>query len=206
VMTEPLRILVADDETTIRAALSALLSLEEGFEVVADAADGREAIEQARRHRPDVAVLDLEMPGLDGIAVVAELRRASPDSAAVVLSGRGRPAHLRGALEAGALAFVAKGAPAGTLAAVIWGAHRGERYVDPALAADALTAPPNPLSERELEVLQLAALDLPTAVIARRTNLAGGTVRNYVAAATAKLGAQTKAQAVTIARAQGWIR
>lgn len=205
-MAELLRILVADDESTIRAALAALLSLEGDLDVVAQAADGRAAVEQARRHRPDVAVLDLQMPGPDGIAVVAELRRAAPDCAAVVLSGRGRPAHLRDALEAGALAFVAKGAPAGTLAEVIRGAHRGERYVDPALAAEALTAPANPLSERELEVLRLAALDLPTAVIARRTNLAAGTVRNYVAAATAKLGAQSKAQAVAIARAQGWVR
>ena len=205
-MTDQLRILVADDEGTIRAALAALLSLEDDLLVVAQAADGREAVEQARRHRPDVAVVDLEMPGLDGIAVVAELRRAAPDCETVVLSGRGRPAHLREALEAGALAFVAKGAPAGTLAEVIRGAHRGERYVDPSLAADALTAPANPLSERELEVLRLAALDLPTAVIARRTHLATGTVRNYVAAATAKLGAESRAQAIAIARAQGWIR
>jgi len=205
-MAEPLRILVADDEGTIRAALSALLDLEEDLDVVAQAEDGRQAVELARRHRPDVAVLDLEMPGLDGIAAVAELRRVAPMCAGVVLTGRGRPAHLREALEAGAVAFVAKGAPAGTLAEVIRGAHRGVRYVDPALAADALTAPPNPLTERETEVLQLAALDLPTSVIARRTNLAGGTVRNYVGAATAKLGAGSKAQAIAIARSQGWIR
>ena len=205
-MSETLRVIVADDETTIRAALAALLSLEADLEVVAQAADGREAIDQARRHRPHVVVLDLEMPGPDGIATAAELRRSVPDCAVVLLSGRGRPAHLRDALEAGASAFVAKGAPAGTLAEVIRDVWRGERYVDPALAADAITAPPNPLSERELEVLRLAALDLPTAVIARRTNLAGGTVRNYVAAATAKLGAQSKGQAIAIARAHGWIR
>lgn len=205
-MPEPLRVIVADDETTIRAALSALLSLEADLEVVAQAADGREVVDQARRHRPHVVVLDLEMPGIDGIAAAAELRRSTPDCAVVLLSGRGRPAHLREALEAGASAFVAKGAPAGTLADVIRGARRGERYVDPALAADAITAPPNPLSQRELDVLRLAALDLPTAVIARRTNLAGGTVRNYVAAATAKLGARTKGEAIAIARAQGWLR
>jgi len=205
-MAEPVRVVLADDEGTIRAALAALLSLEPDLSVVAQAADGREAVELARRHRPEVVVLDLEMPVLDGIATVAELQRVVPECSCVVLSGRGRPAHLRDALEAGALAFVAKGAPAGTLADVIRGASRGQRYVDPALAADALTAPPNPLSERELEVLQLASLDLPTAVIARRTNLAAGTVRNYVAAATAKLGAGTKSQAVAVARAHGWIR
>lgn len=205
-MASPIRMLVADDESTIRAALAALLSLEEDLEVVAQAVDGREAVDLALRHRPDVAVVDLEMPGLDGIAVAAELRRTVPDCATVLLAGRGRPAHLREALDAGALAFVAKGAPAGTLADVIRGAHRGRRYVDPGLAADALTAPVNPLTERETEVLQLASLDLPTAVIARRTSLAPGTVRNYVAAATAKLGADSRAQAVALARAQGWIR
>lgn len=205
-MTERLRILLADDESTIRAALAALLDLENDLDVVAQASDGRRTVELARRHRPDVAVLDLEMPGLDGIATAAELQRVAPDCVTVLLTGRGRPAHLREALEAGALAFVAKGAPAGTLADVIRGAHRGIRYVDPALAADALTAPPNPLSDREVEVLQLAALDLPTSVIARRTNLANGTVRNYVGAATTKLGAASKTQAIAIARAQGWIR
>ncbi|WP_206051831.1 response regulator transcription factor [Nocardioides ferulae] len=205
-MAEQVRVLIADDEGTIRAALAALLELEADLDVIAQAANGREAVELARRHRPDVAVLDLEMPDLDGIAVVAELHRAAPGCVTVVLSGRGRPAHLREALEAGAQAFVAKGAPAGTLADVIRGAQRGERYVDPTLAAEALTAPANPLTERELEVLRLAALDLPTAVIARRTHLATGTVRNYVAAATAKLGAESKGQAVAIARAQGWIR
>lgn len=205
-MADPLRVLVADDESTIRAALAALLDLEDDLQVVAQAVDGRQALDLALLHRPDVAVIDLEMPGPDGMAVAAELRRSLPGCAVVLLTGRGRPAHLRAALDAGALAFVAKGAPAQTLAEVIRGAHRGQRYVDPALAADALTAPANPLTERETEVLQLAALDLPTAVIARRTHLAAGTVRNYVAAATAKLGADSRSQAVALARAQGWIR
>lgn len=204
-MTDPLRVLVADDESTIRAALAALLDLEPDFTVVAQAPDGRAAIEEARRRRPDVAVIDLDMPGLDGIAVVAELARVLPDCATVVLTGHGRPGHLRQALDAGARGFVAKGAPADTLADVIRRVHRGERYVDPALAAEALTAPPNPLSDRELEVLRLAALDLPTSVIARRTNLAPGTVRNYVAAATAKLGATTRTAAIATARKRGWI-
>jgi len=204
-MTETLRLLIADDEATIRAALAALLGLEPDFVVVDQAPDGRAAIEAARRHRPDVAVIDLDMPGPDGITVVAELQRVLPGCATVVLTGHGRPAHLRQALDAGARGFVAKGAPAETLADVIRRVHRGERYVDPRLAAEALTAPPNPLSERELDVLRLAALDLPTSVIARRTNLAPGTVRNYVAAATAKLGATTKAEAIAAARTHGWI-
>jgi two-component system response regulator DesR len=204
-MTSPLRVLVADDESTIRAALVALLGLEADLVVVAEAADGPAAVDAVRRHRPDVAVLDLDMPGLDGIEVVRELQRCVPECATVLLTGHGRPAHLRLALEAGARGFVAKGAPADTLADVIRRTHRGQRYVDPALAAEALTAPPNPLSERELDVLRLAALDLPTAVIARRTNLAAGTVRNYVAAATSKLGASSRAEAIATARAHGWI-
>ncbi len=204
-MTAPLRVLVADDQETIRAALVALLSLEEDLEVVAQAADGRTALDNALRHRPQVAVLDLDMPGPDGIAVAAELARALPESVTVILTGQGRPAHLRRALDAGARGFVAKGAPAETLADVIRRVHRGEKYVDPALAADALMAPPNPLTEREAEVLRLAALDLPTSVIARRTNLASGTVRNYLTSAVAKLGASSKMEAISKAREHGWI-
>lgn len=204
-MSDPLRLLLADDESLIRTALVALLGLEPDLLVVAEAQDGPSAVEQAIRHRPDVAVLDLQMPGLDGIGVARELRRVLPGCAAVVLTGRGRPDHLRRALEAGARGFVAKGAPAQTLADVIRRAHRGQLYVDPALAALALTAPPNPLSARELEVLRLASLNLPTTLIARRTHLAEGTVRNYVAAATSKLGAATRSEAISIAREQGWI-
>jgi len=203
--TEPIRVLLADDEATIRAALVALLGLEPDLVVVAAAGDGRSAVEEARRHRPEVAVLDLEMPDLDGIEVVREIGRCVPECATIVLSGHGRPGHLRTALEAGALGFVAKGAPAETVADVIRKARAGQRYVDPALAAEALTAPPNPLSAREAEVLELAARDLPTSVIARRTHLAPGTVRNYVAAATSKLGASSKSQAVALARRHGWI-
>lgn len=202
---DPIRVVVADDEATIRAALVALLGLEPDLVVVAEAPDGRSAVEAVRRHRPDVALLDLDMPALDGIEVVRELSKALPGCATVVLTGHGRPGHLRTALEAGARGFVAKGAPAGTVADVIRRARSGQRYVDPALAAEALAAPPNPLSARENEVLQLAALDLPTSVISRRTHLAPGTVRNYVAAATSKLGASSRAEAVARARHHGWI-
>lgn len=199
------RVLLADDEETIRAALAALLALEDDLEVVAQAGDGPAAIEAARARRPDVAVIDLEMPGLNGLAVAAEVARLVHGCAVVILTGQGRPAHLRRALESGATAFVAKGAPAGTLAEVIRRAHAGERYVDPALAAAALTAPPNPLSPRELDVLRLAALDLPSVVIARRTHLSSGTVRNYLASAVTKLGARSRAEAVRIAEQNGWL-
>ena len=200
-----IRVLLADDEELIRHALAALLGLEGDIEVVAQAHDGRTALGAARSHRPDVAVVDLEMPPPGGIEVAAELGRALPDCAVVILTGHGRPGHLRRALTAGARGFLAKGAPGGALAEVIRRVHAGERYVDPALAADALTLPPCPLTPRELETLRLAEYGTPVAVIARRTHLAAGTVRNHLAASVQKLGAADRAEAVRIAREAGWL-
>jgi two-component system, NarL family, response regulator DesR len=200
-----IRVLLADDEDLIRAALAALLGLESDIEVVAEAADGRAAVDAALAHRPDVAVVDLEMPALDGLAVTAELATVLPSCAVVILTGRGRPAHLQRALAAGGKGFLAKGSPGGALADVIRRVHAGGRYVDPALAADALTAPPCPLTPRELEVLRLAEYDTPVAVIARRTHLSAGTVRNYLAAAVTKLGVATRAEAFRAAHDNGWL-
>ncbi|RZU76438.1 LuxR family two component transcriptional regulator [Micromonospora kangleipakensis] len=200
-----IRVLLADDEELIRQALAALLGLEGDIEVVAQARDGRTAVDAARAHRPDVAVVDLEMPPPGGIEVAAELGRALPGCAVVILTGHGRPGHLRRALTAGARGFLAKGAPGGALAEVIRRVHAGERYVDPALAADALTLPPCPLTPRELETLRLAEYGTPVAVIARRTHLAAGTVRNHLAASVQKLGATDRAEAVRIAREAGWL-
>ncbi|GAB3179193.1 LuxR family two component transcriptional regulator [Micromonospora palomenae] len=200
-----IRVLLADDEELIRQALAALLGLEDDLEVVAQAADGRTALDAARAHRPDVAVVDLEMPAPGGIALAAELGRALPSCAVVILTGHGRPGHLRQALTAGARGFLAKGAPGGALADVIRRVHAGSRYVDPALAADALTLPPCPLTPRELETLRLAEYGAPVAVIARRTGLAAGTVRNHLSASVQKLGAADRAEAVRIAREAGWL-
>ncbi|MET8837020.1 response regulator transcription factor [Micromonospora sp. NPDC004540] len=200
-----IRVLLADDEELIRLALAALLDLEPDIEVVAHAADGRAALDAALAHRPDVAVLDLEMPAPGGIQVAAELARVLPGCATVILTGHGRPAHLRPALTAGARGFLAKGAPGGALADVIRRVHAGARYVDPALAADALTLPECPLTPRELETLRLAELGTPVAVIARRTHLAAGTVRNHLAACVQKLGAADRAEAVRRAREAGWL-
>lgn len=197
--------MVADDEELIRDAIAALLNLEDDLEVVATAADGRSAVETARAYRPDVAVVDLQMPGLDGLAVTAELARVLPSCAVVILTGRGRPPDLQQALRSGAKGFLPKGSPGGALADVIRRVHNGGRYVDPALAADALTAPPNPLTPRELEVLRLAEFDTPVAVIARRAGLSAGTVRNHLSAAVAKLGVASRAEAVRIARDNGWL-
>ncbi|OKI81583.1 response regulator transcription factor [Micromonospora sp. CB01531] len=200
-----IRVLLADDEELIRLALAALLDLEPDIEVVAHAADGRAAVTAALAHRPDVAVLDLEMPPPGGIQATAELARVLPACAVVILTGHGRPAHLRPALSAGARGFLPKGAPGGALADVIRRVHSGARYVDPALAADALTLPVCPLTARELETLRLAEYGTPVAVIARRTHLAAGTVRNHLAACVQKLGAADRAEAVRIAREAGWL-
>lgn len=200
-----IRVLLADDEELIRLALAALLDLEADIEVVAQTADGRAAVTAALAHRPDVAVVDLEMPPPGGIQVAAELTRVLPSCAVVILTGHGRPAHLRQALTAGARGFLPKGAPGGALADVIRRVHSGARYVDPSLAADALTLPECPLTPRELETLRLAEYGTPVAVIARRTHLAAGTVRNHLAACVQKLGAVDRADAIRIAREAGWL-
>lgn len=204
-MTDAIRVLVAEDDELIREALVSLLTREADIDVVATAADGRAAIEQARAHRPDVAVLDLQMPELDGLGVVAELARAVPDCAGVILTGHGRPHVLRQALASGARGFLAKGAPGTALADVVRRVHEGQRYVDPVLAADALTAPPSPLTPRETEVLLAAKEDAPIRDVARALFLSQGTVRNHLATITHKLGAQSRAEAYRTARENGWI-
>jgi two-component system response regulator DesR len=200
-----IRVLLADDEELIRVAVATLLSLEPDIVVVAQASHGREAVDCALAHSPDVAIVDLEMPELDGIGVAAELARVLPACKVVLLTGRGRPPHLRRALEAGARGFVVKGAAASALADVIRRVARGERYVDPQLAADALTAPACPLSDRELDVIRCVAQGLSPAMIGARVHLAGGTVRNHLAAIQSKLGAVDRHHAARIAQDAGWI-
>ncbi|MFG1778590.1 DNA-binding response regulator [Micromonospora sp. NPDC049048] len=200
-----IRVLLADDEDLIRAALAALLGLESDLEVVGEAPDGRAAVTAALAHRPDVAVVDLQMPALDGLEVTSELARVLPDCKVVILTGHGRPPHLQRALAAGAKGFLPKGAPGGTLADVIRRVHAGGRYVDPALAADALTAPECPLTPRELDVLRLAEYDTPVAEVARRTHLSAGTVRNHLSAAVSKLRVANRAEAFRTARDNGWL-
>ncbi|MEE6259305.1 response regulator transcription factor [Plantactinospora sonchi] len=200
-----IRVLLADDEELIRVAVAALLGLEPDLEVVAQAADGRAAVETARAHRPDVAVVDLRMPSLDGIEVATELARLLPSCAVVILTGQGRPAQLPRALAAGAKGFLPKGSPGGVLADVIRRVHAGGRYVDPGLAADALSMPECPLTRRELDVLRYGDPDVPVTLVARRLNLSPGTVRNHVTAIVAKLGVSTRAEATEKARDNGWL-
>ncbi|KAB2350885.1 response regulator transcription factor [Actinomadura rudentiformis] len=200
-----IKVLLADDEELIRTALAALLGLEPDLEVVAQAGDGRAAVELALSHHPDVAVVDLDMPGLTGLEVSTELASALPSCAVVILTGHRKAPLLKRALDAGAKGFLPKGSPGGALADVIRRVHAGGRYVDPALAADALTAPECPLTDRELEVLRLAEYDTPVAVIAKRTHLSSGTVRNYLASAVAKLHVGTRGEAYRLAKDNGWL-
>ncbi|MDT3441982.1 MULTISPECIES: DNA-binding response regulator [unclassified Pseudofrankia] len=200
-----IKVLLADDENLIRGALAVLLSMEDDITVVAQAASGPEALATGRLHRPDVALLDLQMPGLDGIAVAQALRTDLPTCANVILTSHGRPGYLKRALAAGARGFLPKTVSAQVLADVVRAVHRGGRYVDPELAAEAIAAGDSPLTPRETEVLDLAAGGAPVEEIAARVSLSRGTVRNYLSSAVAKLGAVNRHEAVQLARIRGWI-
>jgi len=205
-MSERIRVLLADDEHLIRGAIAALLSYEEDLLVVAEAASGPEALAMARAHRPDVAVLDLQMPGaLDGVAVAAVLRTELPDCRTMIVTSHGRPGNLKRALTAGARGFVPKTVSAQRLAEIIRSLHAGGRYVDPELAADAISAGDSPLTAREAQVLELAADGAPVAEVARRASLSTGTARNYLSSAATKLSADNRHTAVRIARERGWL-
>ncbi len=200
-----IRLLLADDENLIRSALTALLAMEDDLQVVGQARSGDEALAVARVQRPDVAVLDLQMPGPDGISVSEALRDELPDCACIILTGHGRPGHLKRALAAGARGFLPKTISAQVLADVVRSVHAGGRYVDPELAAEAISAGDSPLTPREADVLELAADGVQIDEIARRASLTPGTVRNYLSSAATKLGAANRHEAVHLARDHGWI-
>lgn len=200
-----IRVMVADDEHLIRVALAQLLDLETDLVVVAQAATGDEVLAMAARVPVDVAVLDLQMPGLDGIAVAGQLVRTAPDVGTVIVTSHGRPGHLKRALSAGVRGFLPKTTSAATLAAVVRTVHGGGRYVDPELAAEAIAAGDSPLTPREADVLELAADGAPIDEIAERAALSPGTVRNYLSNAATKLGAANRHDACAVARRMGWI-
>ncbi|GAB6940444.1 response regulator [Isoptericola variabilis] len=200
-----IRVVLADDETLIRDAVAQLLDLEADLEVVAVAGSGPEAVAVIGRHRPDVAVLDLQMPGIDGIEVAERARSVAPGCGVVVVTSHGRPGHLKKALAAGVRGFLPKTASAAVLAATVRQVAGGGRYVDPELAADAISAGDSPLTAREADVLELAADGAPVEEIAERAALAPGTVRNYLSSAVAKLGVANRHEAARLARAQGWV-
>lgn len=200
-----IRVMLADDEHLIRVALAQLLALETDLLVVAQAATGDEALAMASRVRVDVAVLDLQMPGPDGIAVAEQLVHTAPDVGTVIVTSHGRPGHLKRALTAGVRGFLPKTTSAATLAAVVRTVHHGGRYVDPELAAEAIAAGDSPLTPREADVLELAADGAPVDEIAERAALSAGTVRNYLSNAATKLGAANRHDACAVARRMGWI-
>ncbi|MFZ4843245.1 MULTISPECIES: response regulator transcription factor [Mycetocola] len=201
---EPLRLLIADDEELIRGALVALLSLEPDLEVIADVSDGGAAVTAAAEHRPDVVLLDLEMPVLDGVDAATQIRRTL-DTRIVLVTRHARPGTLKRALSAGIAGFVPKSTPASELAQIIRAVARGERYIDRDLAAAALTEDENPLTARERDVLRLTREGLPTKLVAKQLHLAHGTVRNHTSAAMLKLNAESRVQAAAIAWDNGWI-
>jgi len=203
----PIRLLLADDQALVRGALAALLNLEPDLEVVAEVARGDEVLPAVLAAAPpvDVALLDIEMPGLDGIAVADQLHREAPAVRSLIVTTFGRPGYLRRALEVGAAGFVVKDTPAAELADAVRRVHAGLRVVDPELATESLLEGLNPLSRREQEVLAGALTGAPVAEIARSLNLSSGTVRNYLSTAAAKTGARSSFEAAVTARDRGWL-
>ena len=200
-----IRLLLADDQALVRGALAALLGLEQDIEVVAQVGRGDEVVEAARTARPDVALLDVEMPGLDGISATALLRGALPSCKVLVVTTFGRPGYLRRAMEAGASGFVVKDTPARELADAVRRVQAGLRVVDPALAAETLANGHSPLTSRETEVLQAARAGGTVLDLAQGLHLSEGTVRNYLSSAIGKTGARTRAEAVRLADDNGWL-
>lgn len=200
-----IRVIVADDELLIRDAISRLLDLEDDIDIVGQAASGEEALSVARRQRPDIALLDLQMPGPDGIEVARQLSEELPECRSIIVTSHGRPGYLKAALAAGVRGFLPKTTPSRTLAQVTRTVAAGGRYIDPQLAAEAIEAGSSPLTPREADVLALSRDGATVEEIAVRVSLSRGTVRNYLSAAIAKLGAANRHEALSLASKQGWI-
>jgi two-component system, NarL family, response regulator DesR len=200
-----LRLLLADDQHLVRTALAALLELEDDFSVVAQVGRGDEVVAAAKEHRPDIALLDIEMPGLDGLAAAAALSHEVPSCRVLILTTFGRAGYLRRAMESGALGFLVKDAPAEQLAAAVRRVAAGERVVDPALAAATLAGGVSPLTARERDVLVAARDGATVADIAAKLFLSEGTVRNYLSSAIAKVGARNRIEALRGAEERGWL-
>ncbi len=200
-----IRVLLAEDQGMVRGTLATLLDLEPDIDVVAQVASGSDVVAAALATSPDAALLDIEMPGLDGLAAAAALHRELPACAILILTTFGRPGYLRRAMEAGAVGFLVKDGPAEELAAAIRRAIAGDRVIDTRLAAAALSAGPNPLTARERDVLAAAADGSAVTSIAARLFLTEGTVRNYLSSAIQKLGVANRAEAIRQAEEQGWL-
>ena len=200
-----IRLLLADDQALVRGAMAALLDMEPDLTVVAEVGRGDEVVGAAQAHAADVALLDVQMPGLDGVAAARALRVAVPGCRVLIVTTFGRPGYLRQAMAAGASGFVVKDTPARQLADAVRRVHRGLRVVDPALAAQSLAQGESPLTERESDVLRSASDGGTVADIARELGLSEGTVRNHLSSVIGKTGARTRAEAVRLAVDNGWL-
>jgi two-component system response regulator DesR len=200
-----IRVLLADDQALVRGALSALLNLEADIEVVAEVGTGDDVVPAARRTSPDVALLDVQMPGKDGLTAAAELHSALPQCRVVVCTTFGRPGYLARAMAAGAVGFVVKDAPPEQLVDAVRRVHNGLRVVDPTLAAESLAIGTGPLTDRERDVLRAARDGGTVSDVAKALHLSDGTVRNHLSSAIGKTGARTRAEAVRIAEDCGWL-
>ncbi len=200
-----IRVLLAEDQTMVRGALAALLALEEDIEVVAEAARGDEVVPAALDAAPDVALLDIEMPGGDGLSAAAALKASLPSCRVLILTTFGRAGYLRRAMESGAVGFLLKDAPSSELATAIRRVMAGERVVDPGLAVAALSEGGSPLTEREREVLLGSANGASIEEVASKLYLSEGTVRNYLSTAIKKLGARNRVEAARLADRKGWL-
>jgi len=204
-MTTKIRILLAEDQAMVRGALTALLRLEEDIEVVAEVSQGDQVLPAALKSQPDVALLDIEMPGSDGLSAAQELHKNIPACRIVILTIFGRSGHLRQAMESGAVGFLLKDAPADQLAVAIRRVMAGERVVDPDLALTALSDGDNPLTGRERDVLRASLDGASIAEIATQFYLSEGTVRNHISAAIQKLHTHNRMEAAQVAKEKGWL-
>ncbi|MFF9121806.1 response regulator [Streptomyces sp. NPDC014889] len=202
---QSIRLLLAEDQQMMRGALALLLGMEDDMEVVAQVSAGDAVVDAALAHRPDVALLDIELPGMSGLDAAAELRERVPGCRVLILTTFGRPGYLRRAMEAGAGGFLVKDGPVEELAAAVRRVLGGETVVDPALAAAALSAGPSPLTVRECDVLRASADGATVADVAAKLHLSESTVRNYLSAAIGKTGTRNRMEALREARRQGWL-
>ncbi|MGW7276044.1 response regulator [Streptomyces sp. NPDC054864] len=200
-----IRILLAEDMNMVRGALVALLNLESDLEVVCELERGDQILEGALKHRPDVAVIDIDLPGMDGLTAAARLRERLPDCRTLILTSLGRPGTLRRALASQVSGYLLKDAPPHELAAAVRSIMAGRRVIDPQLAISAWNSTESPLTTRETEVLQLAAEGLEPAEIAQQLRLSLGTVRNYLTTTVTKLNARNRVDAIKIARDSEWL-
>jgi two-component system, NarL family, response regulator DesR len=204
-MTAKIRILLAEDQAMVRGALTALLRLEDDIEVVAEVSKGDQVLAAALKSQPDVALLDIEMPGGDGLSAAQALHKNLPSCRIVILTTFGRSGYLRQAMESGAVGFLLKDAPADQLAVAIRRVMAGERVVDPDLALSALSDGDNPLTPRERDVLRASSDGASIADIATQFYLSEGTVRNHISTAIQKLNVQNRIEAAHLAKEKGWL-